>query len=197
MIQEIQAITGVNEETAQYIATMCNNNPVELSRFPRSAMRRVPGMTEKRCDKLLAALQLSRSIQQHSTRDRPKITKSRDAYDLMKHKFEHLAHEEVWLLPMNQAATVIDEIRVSQGGMTGAVVDPKIVMRELLIRRATRFILLHNHPSGNVRPSQQDIKLTQKLKHCAQLHDMEITDHIIVSSIEDRYFSLLDEGMIY
>ena len=78
--------------------------------------------------------------------------------------------------------------------MTGTVVDPKIVLRLALEHNATRIILVHNHPSGNTRPSQQDIRLTHKMKHGSQLLDIELTDHVIIAG--DRYFSFLDEGML-
>jgi DNA repair protein RadC len=78
--------------------------------------------------------------------------------------------------------------------MTGTIVDPKVIMRLAIENHATRIILVHNHPSGSPRPSQQDINLTQKIKHGGQLLEIKLTDHVIVAG--DRYFSFLDEGLL-
>jgi DNA repair protein RadC len=124
----------------------------------------------------------------------PQITRSSDVYDLIAPYIVDKSHEEVWLVMMNQAGRVVSHSRVSQGGMTGTIVDPKVIMRLAIENHATRLILVHNHPSGSTRPSEQDLALTQKIKHGAKLLDLKLTDHVIIAG--DRYFSFLDEGLL-
>ena len=170
------------------------NSLHNLARLSVQRFKEFKGVGEAKAMVLAAAMELGRRRMRRTNDKEPTITRSTDVYDLMASHLIDKTHEEVWVVLMNQAGRVKRYACVSSGGMTGTVVDPKIVLRMALEYSATRFILVHNHPSGNTRPSQQDIRLTQKMKHGAQLLDLELTDHVIIAG--DRHFSFLDEGML-
>jgi DNA repair protein RadC len=128
---------------------------------------------------------------------RPTITKSADAFEVLKKHWnlktiDFLEHFKVMLL--NRANRVLGIIEISTGGMAGTVADPKVIFVAALKIAATTLILAHNHPSGNLRPSQADINLTRKLKSGGDLLDIEIVDHLVISS--EGYFSFADEGLL-
>ena len=102
--------------------------------------------------------------------------------------------EECWVMLLNQAAKVIDKKRISAGGIAATAVDLRCVLREALLRRATSIILCHNHPSGNINPSREDDRLTERLAKAAQTMDIRLLDHVIVT--DGLYYSYADEGRI-
>ena len=190
--------SGTQDESAlelsRRIFAEAGNNLHNLARHSVKRLQAYKGIGEAKAITLAAALELGRRRMRSTRVEEPKITRSSDVYDLMAPYLVDKSHEEVWVVLMNQAGKVVRHVCVSSGGMTGTVVDPKIVMRHALEHHATRIILVHNHPSGSSKPSQQDIRLTHKIKHGAQLLDLELTDHVIVAG--DRYYSFLDEGML-
>lgn len=128
---------------------------------------------------------------------RPKITDSRSTYDLLIHnwnqdKIELL--EEFKLLLLNRGNRVLGLVDISVGGSSGTIADPKIIFTAALKGKASAVILVHNHPSGNIRPSRQDETITHQLKEGGKLLDIIVMDHVIVSS--EGYFSFADEGLI-
>src|SRR5690554_574319 len=129
--------------------------------------------------------------------ERPKVTSSKDAYDILYNnwdlgKIELL--EQFKILLLNRANNVIGIFQVSSGGIAGTVADPKLIFSTALKACASSIILSHNHPSGNLQPSQQDIELTKKIKTGGSYLDIMVLDHVIITS--DRYYSFADEGMI-
>lgn len=129
--------------------------------------------------------------------DKPVIRRSADACDLFREKWDmgtiHL-HETAKAMFLNRTARVNGIITVSTGGITGTVVDARIILVGALLNNATSIILAHNHPSGSLKPSPQDEMLTQKIKQAAAFHDIAIVDHLIITA--DGYFSMSDEGML-
>jgi DNA repair protein RadC len=105
-----------------------------------------------------------------------------------------IAHEEFWILLLTQAGTVIDKIRMSTGGIDGTYADVRLILREAILRRATQFAIVHNHPSGNPHPSNQDIHLTQTIREAAELMKIRMFDHVIVC--DGTYYSFADEGKL-
>jgi DNA repair protein RadC len=181
-------------QLARRIYAFCGNDIHKLARVSIHKLKDFRGVGEAKAVTIAAALELGRRRMRTEQLVDPQITRSSDVYDLIAPYIVDKVHEEVWLVMMNQAGRVINHLRISLGGMTGTIVDPKIIMRLSIENHATRIILVHNHPSGSTRPSQQDINLTQKIKHGALLLDIKLTDHVIVAG--DRYFSFLDEGML-
>lgn len=181
-------------DLARRVYASCGNDLHKFAKVSLKRLQKFRGIGEAKAITLAAALELGRRrLRSESTCD-PQITRSSDVYDLIAPYIVDKSQEEVWLVMMNQAGRVVQHSRVSLGGMTGTIVDPKVIMRLAIEHHATRLILVHNHPSGSPRPSQQDINLTQKIKHGALLLDLKLTDHVIVAG--DRYFSFLDEGML-
>ena len=128
---------------------------------------------------------------------RPQITKSADAFAVLKSHWnletiDFLEHFKVMLL--NRGNKVLGIIEISAGGMAGTVADPKVIFAAAIKSAATTLILSHNHPSGNLRPSQADINLTRKLKSGGELLDIAVVDHLIISS--EGYYSFADEGLL-
>ena len=129
--------------------------------------------------------------------DCPQIKSSLEAYQILLANWSDQIGfiEEFYILLLNRANRVIGRYLVSQGGMTGTVVDAKTVFTAALKCRAASLILAHNHPSGNLRPSQSDIELTKKLKQGGELLDISILDHLILSP-DGGYYSFADEGLL-
>lgn len=105
-----------------------------------------------------------------------------------------LSVEECWVMLLNQAAKVVDAIRISQGGLASTQVDVRCVLREALLKRATSIVLCHNHPSGNVTPSTDDDRLTQALNQASNTMNIRLLDHVIVT--DGAYYSYVDEGRL-
>lgn len=121
-----------------------------------------------------------------------KISKSQDAFEIFHSLMGDLPYEEFWLLPLNRANRVVRKVKISEGGVSGTVVDPKKIFQICLEQHATSIILGHNHPSGT--PSEADNKVTKIIKDCGLLLDVAVLDHIIVG--DDRFYSFADEGTL-
>lgn len=142
---------------------------------------------------LLAGIELGVRAAADALKDERKPLKaSRDAYEYMNQHLYNLDHEEFWIVPLRQNLVPITEICVGRGGLTATAVDVKIVMREALSVNAACIMLFHNHPSGNLTPSSQDMALTRKITDAAALFDIRVLDHIIVG--HHNYYSFRDEG---
>lgn len=128
-------------------------------------------------------------------RDKRKtIRHSKDVFDIMQPLLGDLDNEEFWLMPLNQAGRVIDTIRTTMGGICNTPVDIRLIMRKLVEVAATAFIVVHNHPSGNVQPSTDDRRITEKIRRAADVFQIKLQDHIIIGY--DRYYSFNDEGIM-
>lgn len=169
------------------------SNVARLS--PSQIIDRYKGIGQAKAITLLAALELgSRAASDAMKMQYRQISCSADASKIMQHHFQNLDHEEFWAMLLNNGAKIISEIRISEGGQTGTVVDIRKLMRAVLQSKAVRMILFHNHPSGTLRPSGQDDSLTKKIKDAAAFFDIRVDDHIIIT---DRgYYSYSDEGRI-
>ena len=128
--------------------------------------------------------------------DMEKVCGSRDTYEVLQRiwspKIDHV--EEFMVLCLNRANKVLGWAKVSQGGLSGTVADPKVIFQVAIKSNACSIILAHNHPSGNLKPSEADIQLTRKLKEAGVLLDLPVLDHLIVSS--EGYYSFADEGLL-
>ena len=190
--------SGSREETAvglaQRILNSVENNLHELGRCSLAEFQRFKGVGEAKAITIAAAAELGRRRQMTAIKDKPQIKSSSDGFKAIAPILIDLPHEEFWILLMNRSNYVIGRELVSSGGVSGTVVDAKMVFRKALEKSgATSIILCHNHPSGNLQPSQADILLTKKLKKAGEVLDMTVFDHLIVS--ERGYFSFADEGM--
>lgn len=187
--------SGSRYETAvalsQRILNSVDNNLNELGRRSLSELKRFKGVGEAKAISIIAALELGRRRQLSKVKDKPQVACSKDAYDVIAPLLCDLPHEEFWILLLNRANRVVSREQISLGGMTGTVVDARIVFRKALEGQACSIILCHNHPSGTLYPSQADITLTRKLVKAGEVMDVAVLDHLIVAGGE--YYSFADE----
>ncbi len=179
---------------AQRILGSVENNLHELGKRSIHDLQRFKGVGEAKAIGIAAALELGRRRQITDLRDRPRISSSRDAYQVIAPFLSDLHHEEFWLLFLNKACEVLAREKLSTGGTAGTVADVKIAFKQALDARASAMIAVHNHPSGNLKPSDADIDLTRKMKEAGKILDLPLLDHLIVS--ERGYYSFADEGFI-
>jgi len=158
----------------------------ELSKFK--------GIGEAKAISIIAALELGRRRDDTEIKAVENITCSRDAYKILYRIFADLNHEEFWIVTLAQSCKVTGTHLVSKGGLAATIVDPKVVFQIALENHAASIILAHNHPSGGLKPSQQDISLTKRLCEAGRILEIKVFDHIIVT--DDGYFSFGDEGML-
>lgn len=166
----------------------------QLAKFSIKDLKQVKGIGEAKAITILSALELGRRRKNHKIADKPKITGSDIVYELVKPDLLDLDYEEFWVLLLNRANQVIKKVKISAGGVSGTVADPKLIFKYALDILASGIILVHNHPSGNLRPSQADIHLTNKIAQGGKLLDISVLDHLIFTN--KSYFSFADEGMM-
>lgn len=170
------------------------NSLSELGKSGVEELCRYKGIGPAKAITLLAASELGRRRKEEGTLERLQVRSSEDIYRLFYPLMCDLPVEECWVLLLNQAGKVIDRIRISQGGLASTAVDIRCVLREALIRRAVSMGLCHNHPSGNLRPSREDDRLTESLRQAAVTVNLRLLDHVIVT--DGKYYSYADEGRI-
>ena len=152
------------------------------------------GIGEAKAISIAAALEVGRRRRGENLGKVDKITSSQDAFDLLQPIMGELPHEEFWIVYLNNSNKVLFKEQLSKGGITGTLVDVRLVMKNALEHGAVGIILAHNHPSGTLKPSQADKQITQKLKAAAQVLDIKVLDHLIIT--QQRYFSFADDGVL-
>lgn len=179
---------------AQRILTSVNNNLNELGKKSLTDFTSTKGIGEAKGITIMAALELGRRRKQTEALIRPKIGSSSDIIEIFQPLLADLPHEEFWVLYLNRANKVMDQSRITQGGITGTIFDIKLIMKSALEKLASSIIICHNHPSGNPKPSEQDIRITHKLKEASQIFEINLLDHIIITDSE--CYSFADNGII-
>lgn len=179
---------------ARKILQSAGNSLHELGKWSIRDLQRFRGIGEAKAIVILAALEIGRRRQISEAPERAQIRSSRDAFVLLEPVLADHAHEEFWVLLLNRANRVIRLERISTGGTAGTVVDAKIIFRKALENQASGIILAHNHPSGNIQPSQPDMDLTRRLREAGNFLDIAVLDHIIIG--EKHFFSFADEGRL-
>ena len=186
-------VSGENSlEIAMKTLSTCGNNLCEFWKFSVSDLQKIKGIGQKRAVKIAAMFALARRRNESEVIFKKKISKSQDAFEIFHSLIGDLPYEEFWILLLNRANRIVKKVKISEGGISGTVVDPKKIFQICLEQHATSIILGHNHPSGNTMPSDADTKITTKIKDCGILLDVAVLDHIIVG--DDRYYSFADEG---
>jgi DNA repair protein RadC len=181
-------------DLAKRILRSVNDNLVELSKLGVKDFMKFKGMGEAKSVSIIAALELGKRRRGSEALERKKITSSRDAFEYFVSILGDHTYEAFYILLLNRANKVIQSLQVSEGGVSGTVADPKKIFKMALEHNACNIILGHNHPSGNVQPSDTDIKLTRKLKSAGEVLDLPVLDHLIIG--EEKYYSFADEGML-
>jgi DNA repair protein RadC len=188
-------IPGENSlNIARRMLSLCGNNLSEFWKFSVSDLQDFKGIGEKIAVQICAMFALARRRNESDVIQKSKIACSRDAFEIFNSLMGDLPHEEFWIILLNKANRVTKKVRISEGGFSGTVVDPKKLFKICVDLRASSIILGHNHPSGNIQPSEADQRITKKIKDCGILLDMAVLDHIIVAG--DRYYSFADEGTL-
>lgn len=141
----------------------------------------------------VAAVEMYKRIQSQQV-ERKQIRMSQDIYGVMRPVIGNLKNEEFWVIAINQAGRILKKVRISVGGIDQTSADIRLIMRVLIDSGATQFAAVHNHPSGNSRPSNEDNKITQQMKKAAEIFNIRMIDHIIITN--EGYYSFCDEGMI-
>lgn len=154
----------------------------------------IKGIGMASATRILAALMMGRRHRSEEVGKKTKVTSSAIACEIVRPIFGGLAHEEFWIALVNRANVLIRTVLISRGGISGTIVDSRLIYSLVLENKASGIILYHNHPSGNIQPSSVDQKLTDKLCEIAKLMDIQVLDHIIVG--EEKYFSFADQGLL-
>jgi DNA repair protein RadC len=181
-------------DLAKNLLQHSNNSLDDLARFTVKDLMKIKGIGEAKAITIISALELGRRRKEINTTERPKINGSKDAYELVKGDLMDLPHEEFWVIMLNRANRLLKKHQISLGGVHGTVADPKIIFKTALESLASGIIVAHNHPSGNLTPSQQDIDLTKKLKEAGKLLEIQLLDHVIIAG--KNYYSFADEGLM-
>lgn len=190
--------SGSRNETAvglsKKILASVANNLNELGKLNQSQLCNFKGIGEAKAISIIAAMELARRRRSEEAVEFTKITSSKIIFEIMQPIIGELPHEEFWVLYLNNANKVIAKYQLSKGGMTGTVVDVRIIFKSALESGAVAIVLCHNHPSGNLKPSEADKEITKKIKTAGKSLDINVLDHVIVT--QNGYYSFADEGIL-
>lgn len=175
------------------ILASVNNNLNALGKLSLKQLIEFKGIGEAKAITIAAALELGRRRREEESLELQKITSSKAVFEMMQPIIGELPHEEFWVLYLNNSNKVIYKSQLSKGGITGTVVDVRLLFKTALEHNATSIILTHNHPSGKLEASDADKEITKKLKLAGEQLDIRILDHIIIT--ETGYLSFQDEGI--
>ena len=166
----------------------------ELGKLSISELMEFKGIGEAKAVTIVAALELGRRRRGAEALEKKKITSSNSVFELMQPIIGELPHEEFWIVYLNNSNKVLQKSQLSKGGITGTLVDVRLVLKTALQLGAVGLILTHNHPSGTLKPSRADKQITQKLKKASESLDIKVLDHVIIT--EKAYFSFADESLL-
>lgn len=187
--------SGSRNETAvglcQRILKSVDNNLNALGKLSISQLSNFKGIGEAKAISIIAAMEIGRRRRAEDAQELVKISSSKMVFDIMQPIIGELMHEEFWVLYLNNSNKVIYKSQISKGGLTGTVVDKRIIFKIAFENNAVAMILTHNHPSGKLKPSDSDFTITKELKLAGKQLDVRVLDHIIIS--ENGYYSFADD----
>jgi len=190
--------SGNKNETAvdlsKRILNFYENNLTKLGKASIPELSKFKGIGEAKAISIVAALELGLRRKESTQDDVIQVTASIDVYKHMQHTFAHLNHEEFWILLLNRSNKIISKHLISKGGQAGTIADPKIIFKVALENNAANIVLAHNHPSGNLKPSDSDNKLTRSMVASGIMLGLFVVDHIIFA--DNGYYSYKDEGLV-
>ncbi len=179
-------------DLSKRILASVDNNLNALGKLTIDQLSNFKGIGEAKAISIISAMELARRRRSEETIELPKITSSKMVFEIMQPIIGELSHEEFWILYLNNANKILHKSQLSKGGITGTIVDVRMVFKTALEQNATYIILVHNHPSGNLTPSMDDISITKKLKLAGQQLNILVQDHVIIS--ENGFYSFRDES---
>ena len=190
--------SGNTEESAvglmRKVLADYSNNLNELGKASIDELCRYKGIGPAKAITILAASELGKRRKEKKVEERVAILSSKDVYECFYPLMCDLPTEECWVLLLNQASKIIDKVKIGAGGLNATAVDVRCILREALLKRASAIALCHNHPSGNIRPSREDDRLTQQVNQASQCMNIRLVDHVILT--DGAFYSYADEGRI-
>ena len=187
--RELSAVALASQLLSKY-----DNNLLNLAKANFEDLTSVKGIGPAKAVSILACLELVKRKMNSEAKTYTQIRSSQDAYYVFDPLFQDLQHEEFWVIYLNRNNRLIKSENLSKGGVAGTVVDQKIIFKRALQLLASSIVLAHNHPSGNLKPSQEDLRITKKITAGAEILGLKVLDHLILS--ESGYFSFSDEGIL-
>lgn len=181
-------------ELSKQILASVNHDLNQLGHLTIKDLQEFRGIGEAKAIAIISALELGRRRSSTSATEKPKVSSPSEAYELMKPELLDLKKEEFWIILLNRANTLIKKIHISSGGVSGTTVDPKLIYKHAVENLASGIILVHNHPSGNLSPSNSDHQITTKLAKAGEFLELPIIDHIIFG--DEGFLSFKDEGLL-
>lgn len=181
-------------ELARLMLKKSGNSLHVLGRQTVGDLLKIKGVGPAKAISVLAAMELGRRRAGIHQIEKTPVKSSETVFNIFHPLLGDLEHEEFWLLMLNRANRVLGRFKVSQGGLSGTVIDTRIILKKALDNLASSIIVCHNHPSGNNQPSDADVKITEKLKKAAEMLEIKLLDHVIIA--DKSYFSFADEGLI-
>ena len=181
-------------ELSKAILSSVDFNLNELCKQSVKDLIKHKGIGEAKAISIIAALEIGKRRKISEVIEKKQISGSSDVFEIFGSQLGDLPHEEFWILMLNRSNKIIKKLRISKGGISGTVTDIKLILKEAILHNSSGIIVCHNHPSGNIKPSETDIEITNKLKSACQMTDISLLDHLIVSF--SGYYSFADEGFI-
>ncbi|MCY0968476.1 RadC family protein [Chryseobacterium wangxinyae] len=181
-------------ELARKILNSVDNSWHQLSLLTINDLIKFKGVGEVKAISIATALEIGRRRASQEIPDKPQISSSKDAYQILRLHLADLRTEEFWAIFLNQSNKVIHIAQLTQGGINQSIVDIRIVFKTALEHFATGIIISHNHPSGNLKPSQEDLSITENIKEAGKLMNIQLLDHLIIT--QNAYLSFTDEGLL-
>lgn len=190
--------SGSRNETAvelsKRILGAVENNLNSLGKLSVKELTKFKGIGEAKAVSIVAALELGRRRKDSEILKRERVVTSKDVYEAMKGKMQDLPHEEFWLLMLSRSNAVVKTEMISRGGISGTVVDTKIIFKTAIEHYASSIIICHNHPSGNLKPSDADMRITKSIREAGKIMEIPLVDHLIIA--DEGYYSFADEGQL-
>ena len=181
-------------ELSKRILHHYDNDLNRLGKAGISELSQFKGIGEAKAISIIAALEIGRRRGDTEIKVLDEVKSSRDGYNIMRRHLMDLNHEEFWIMLIGRSSKVLAKELVSKGGLSGTVADPKIIFHMALQHQASAIIMVHNHPSGNLKPSREDLVLTKKIADAGRMLDINVLDHLIIT--DSGYFSFGDEGLL-
>ena len=190
--------SGSRNETAVELSKRIlhhyDNDLNKLGKASITELSKFKGIGEAKAISVIAALEIGRRRGETESKATDTITCSRDIYNAMRRHLMDLNHEEFWIILVGRSSKILGKELISKGGLNGTVADPRIIFHVAIQHQASSIILVHNHPSGNLKPSREDILLTKKLSDAGRMLDITVLDHVIFS--DAGYYSFRDQEML-
>lgn len=181
-------------ELGQKILASVDNNWHQLSLLSIQDLMKFKGVGKVKAISIATALEIGRRRARQEISDIKVISGSNDAYSIFKNQMSDLRTEEFWAIFLNQRNKIIHTAKLTEGGISQSIVDVRVLFKTALDHFSTGIIVAHNHPSGNLKPSREDIDITQKIKEAGKMLGIQLLDHLIIT--QNSYFSFSDDGIL-